>query len=128
MPYLIAFLIAAIVALSVIVVILWRQTHRVALGLDEIAEDTLKALYHLSREKPIVRASDLIAVIGLVYITEIWLSKPAWGEIGRGLLIPSIPIGATLMAVGIIGATVMPHNLYLHSALIQTRVRPSDSL
>jgi len=69
----------------------------------------------------------LIAVIGLVYMTEIWLSKPVWGEIGRGLLIPSIPIGATLVAVGIIGATVMPHNLYLHSALIQTRVRPSDS-
>ncbi len=69
----------------------------------------------------------LIAVIGFVYVTEIWLSKPAWGEIGRGLLIPSIPIGATLVAVGIIGATVMPHNLYLHSALIQTRVRPSDS-
>jgi manganese transport protein len=70
----------------------------------------------------------LIAVIGFVYLTEIWLSKPVWGEIGRGLLIPSIPIGATLVAVGIIGATVMPHNLYLHSALIQTRVRPSDSL
>jgi len=70
----------------------------------------------------------MIAIIGLVYMTEIWLSKPAWGEIGRGLLIPSIPIGATLVAVGIIGATVMPHNLYLHSALIQTRVRPSDSL
>ena len=69
----------------------------------------------------------LIAVIGFVYMTEIWLSRPAWGEIGRGLVIPSIPIGATLVAVGIIGATVMPHNLYLHSALIQTRVRPSDS-
>ena len=41
---------------------------------------------------------------------------------------PSIPVGATLVVVGIIGATVMPHNLYLHSALIQTRVRPSDSL
>ena len=70
----------------------------------------------------------LIAVIGLVYMTEIWLSKPAWGEIARGLVTPKLPIGATLVAVGIIGATVMPHNLYLHSALIQTRVRPSDSL
>ena len=69
----------------------------------------------------------LIAVIGLVYMTEIWLSKPDWAQIGRGLVVPSIPIGATLVAVGIIGATVMPHNLYLHSALIQTRVRPSDS-
>ncbi len=70
----------------------------------------------------------LIAVIGFVYMAEIWLSKPAWDEVARGLLKPSIPIGATLVAVGIIGATVMPHNLYLHSALIQTRVRPSDSL
>ena len=70
----------------------------------------------------------LIAVIGFAYMTEIWLSKPAWGEIGRGLFTPSLPIGATLVAVGIIGATVMPHNLYLHSALIQTRVRPTDSL
>jgi len=70
----------------------------------------------------------LIAVIGFAYMTEIWLSQPAWGEIGRGLFVPSLPIGAMLVAVGIIGATVMPHNLYLHSALIQTRVRPSDSL
>ena len=70
----------------------------------------------------------LIAVIGLVYMAEIWLAKPAWGDIARGLLVPSIPIGATLVAVGIIGATLMPHNLYLHSALIQTRVRPSDTL
>ena len=70
----------------------------------------------------------LIAIIGFVYMTEIWLSRPAWGEITRGLLTPSLPIGATLVVVGIIGATVMPHNLYLHSALIQTRVRPTDSL
>jgi manganese transport protein len=70
----------------------------------------------------------LVSIIGFVYMAEIWLSRPSWAEIGRGLIIPSIPIGATLVAVGIIGATVMPHNLYLHSALIQTRVRPTDSL
>jgi manganese transport protein len=70
----------------------------------------------------------LIAVIGFGYMAEIWLSKPGWGDIARGLFIPSLPVGAMLVAVGIIGATVMPHNLYLHSALIQTRVRPSDSL
>jgi manganese transport protein len=70
----------------------------------------------------------LIAVIGFVYLTEIWLSNPDWNAILHGLLVPSIPIGSTLVIVGIIGATVMPHNLYLHSALIQSRVRPSDSL
>jgi manganese transport protein len=69
----------------------------------------------------------LVAVIGLVYLAEIVLARPVWAEIGHGLLIPTLPVGATLVAVGIIGATVMPHNLYLHSALIQTRVRPSDS-
>jgi manganese transport protein len=61
-------------------------------------------------------------------LIEIWLARPVWGEVAQGLFVPSIPIGATLVAVGIIGATVMPHNLYLHSALIQTRVRSSDSL
>ncbi len=70
----------------------------------------------------------MISVIGLGYMLEIILVKPNWAEIVHGLVVPSIPIGATLVAVGIIGATVMPHNLYLHSALIQTRVRPSDSL
>jgi manganese transport protein len=69
----------------------------------------------------------LIAVIGIVYFIEIWLAKPALNEILQGFK-PSMPLGATLVAVGIIGATVMPHNLYLHSALIQTRVRPTDSL
>ncbi len=70
----------------------------------------------------------LIAVIGFAYMFEIFWIKPPWGQVLHGLLVPSLPIGSTLVAVGIIGATVMPHNLYLHSALIQTRVRPSDSL
>lgn len=69
----------------------------------------------------------LIAIIGLVYMVEIGLAKPDWNELIQGFR-PSLPLGATLVAVGIIGATVMPHNLYLHSAVIQTRVRPSDSL
>lgn len=70
----------------------------------------------------------LIAVIGFGYMAEILLARPPFAAIMHGLLVPSLPVGATLVAVGIIGATVMPHNLYLHSALIQTRVRPSDSL
>ena len=70
----------------------------------------------------------LIAIIGFGYMAEIWLVKPPFNEMMRGLVVPSLPMSAALVAVGIIGATVMPHNLYLHSALIQTRVRPSDSL
>ncbi len=70
----------------------------------------------------------MIAVIGFGYMAEILLAKPPFNAVVRGLFVPSLPIGATLVAVGIIGATVMPHNLYLHSTLIQTRARPSDSL
>jgi manganese transport protein len=63
----------------------------------------------------------LIAVVGLSFFIEIFLAKPAIGEISRGL-IPSLPNSTALyVAIGIIGATVMPHNLYLHSALVQTR-------
>ncbi|MBD0353532.1 MAG: Nramp family divalent metal transporter, partial [Flavisolibacter sp.] len=63
----------------------------------------------------------LVAIIGLSFLTEIILAKPNLGEIATGF-IPSIPNKEALyIAIGIIGATVMPHNLYLHSALVQTR-------
>jgi manganese transport protein len=63
----------------------------------------------------------LIAVIGISFLLEILMARPHFGEISRGL-IPTLPNSAALyIAIGIIGATVMPHNLYLHSALVQTR-------
>jgi len=63
----------------------------------------------------------LIAIVGISFFIELFIVKPELGEISRGL-IPSLPGSAALyVAIGIIGATVMPHNLYLHSALVQTR-------
>jgi manganese transport protein len=63
----------------------------------------------------------LVAIIGLSFLVEIWMAKPDFGEVAKGFL-PSIPNQTALyIAIGIIGATVMPHNLYLHSALVQTR-------
>lgn len=63
----------------------------------------------------------LISIIGICFITEIFLSKPDVGDIAKGF-VPYMPNHAALyIAIGIIGATVMPHNLYLHSALVQTR-------
>ena len=59
MLYVIASLVGVILALVVVVVVLLRRTRRAVLGLDEIAEDSLKALYSLSREKPTVRPNDL---------------------------------------------------------------------
>lgn len=63
----------------------------------------------------------LIATIGIAFIAELVFSKPDGVEIIKGF-IPSIPNHTALyIAIGIIGATVMPHNLYLHSSLVQTR-------
>src|SRR6195952_1407711 len=63
----------------------------------------------------------LVAIIGLSFLVEMIFAKPHLGEVIRGF-VPSIPNSEALyIAIGIIGATVMPHNLYLHSALVQTR-------
>lgn len=63
----------------------------------------------------------LVSIIGISFVAEIFFAKPVVGELVKGF-IPSIPsLGALYIAIGIIGATVMPHNLYLHSALVQTR-------
>lgn len=63
----------------------------------------------------------LIAIIGISFLIVIIMAKPELSEVASGL-IPSMPDNTALfIAIGIIGATVMPHNLYLHSALVQTR-------
>ena len=62
----------------------------------------------------------LITIIGLCFIFELFLSKPDIVGIAGGFA-PRLPEGALYVAIGIIGATVMPHNLYLHSALVQSR-------
>jgi manganese transport protein len=63
----------------------------------------------------------LVAIIGGSFVVEMILAKPVMGELARGF-VPVIPNDEALyIAIGIIGATVMPHNLYLHSSLVQTR-------
>jgi len=63
----------------------------------------------------------LVGTIGVAFIIEIVLGQPDWGGIVRGFT-PSLPDSSALyIAIGILGATVMPHNLYLHSSLVQTR-------
>ncbi|HXS56902.1 MAG TPA: Nramp family divalent metal transporter [Hanamia sp.] len=63
----------------------------------------------------------LVGVIAVSFLIQIIMAKPDVAEIATGL-IPSIPNNEALyIAIGIIGATVMPHNLYLHSALVQSR-------
>jgi manganese transport protein len=63
----------------------------------------------------------LVLTIGLCYLVEIFLAQPAWEEVVSGLAVPRLNRESLYVAIGILGATVMPHNLYLHSALVQSR-------
>lgn len=62
-----------------------------------------------------------VSLIGLSFIYEIWLSDIAWGTAVTGWITPTIPPGAMPIVMGVLGAVVMPHNLFLHSEIIQSR-------
>jgi len=74
----------------------------------------------------------LVATIAVSYFIEIFVlpqTQPSFREMGRALLTPQFrQAGMLYVAIGIIGATVMPHNLYLHSALVQSRKFQKDAL
>lgn len=85
--------------------------------------DTVLLLYlqRLGMRKLEAFIISLISVIGICFLTELYFVKPSVTDVAAGF-IPYLPNYAALyIAIGIIGATVMPHNLYLHSALVQTR-------
>lgn len=64
----------------------------------------------------------LVATVATCFGIEVLMSNPAWGEVAHGLLTPRLPDSEALfISLGILGATVMPHNLYLHSSIVQTR-------
>ena len=88
------------------------------------------ALLQLQRNgfRPIeLLIGSLVATIGLCYLIEIFLVPVAWGSAAFHLVVPQLggPEGLAL-AVGIIGATVMPHAVYLHSGLTQARIPPRN--
>jgi manganese transport protein len=68
-----------------------------------------------------------VAVIGICYLGELWFAHPPLGEVAKHAVVPEFAGNeSVLLAVGIIGATVMPHVIYLHSALTQNRIVPRN--
>ena len=90
------------------------------LGLQRFGMRTIEAVVAL-----------LVATIGVCYFIEIFVlpqTRPDFPEMGLALIAPSFRhAGMIVVAIGIIGATVMPHNLYLHSALVQSRKLQKDA-
>src|SRR6185437_12659128 len=68
-----------------------------------------------------------VAVIGVCYLAELWFAHPPLGTVAKHAVVPDFAGNeSVLLAVGIIGATVMPHVIYLHSALTQHRIVPRN--
>ncbi|GCE28176.1 divalent metal cation transporter MntH [Dictyobacter alpinus] len=63
-----------------------------------------------------------VSIIGLAYVYETALLHPSWSSIAFHVVVPQVSSGSLLVAVGILGATVMPHNIFLHSYLSQHRL------
>jgi manganese transport protein len=69
----------------------------------------------------------IVLTIGLCYVVELFKARPDWASVGKHAVLPEFQgSGSVLLAVGILGATVMPHVIWLHSALMQDRIRPEN--
>jgi manganese transport protein len=131
-----------------LVVVLWLQAELVAMATD-LAEFTGAALglhlvFGLSMWVSVVLAglatfavlameasgfrrleaaiTVLVGVVVLAFCLELLVSRPPAGAVAGGVFEPKLPGGSALLAVSIVGATVMPHVIYLHSALVRGRV------
>jgi manganese transport protein len=62
-----------------------------------------------------------VSVIGLSFLYELFLIKLDWGAAATGWVVPKFPSGSSLIIMSVLGAVVMPHNLFLHSEIIQSR-------
>jgi manganese transport protein len=68
-----------------------------------------------------------VVVIGVCYLGELWFAHPPLGTVAKHAVVPEFAGNeSVLLAVGILGATVMPHVIYLHSALTQQRIVPRN--
>ena len=62
-----------------------------------------------------------VGVIGISFIVELILVRASWSEAAIGWVVPSMPAGSIPVVMSVLGAVVMPHNLFLHSEIIQSR-------
>jgi manganese transport protein len=92
-------------------------------GISITIFDTVLLLFLLNKGMRKMEAFivSMVFIVGIAFLTEMFIVQPVFSEVISGFE-PSMLSGQALyIAIGIIGATVMPHNLYLHSSLVQTR-------
>lgn len=92
-------------------------------GVSITALDTFLLLFLLKRGMRVMEVFiiSLVFIIGVSFIIQMVIVAPVYGDVVKGFVPSDLGGNALYLAIGIIGATVMPHNLYLHSSLVQTR-------
>ena len=92
-------------------------------GVSLTITDTLLMLFLMNKgmRKLEVFIVSMIFIVGLSFLIEMFIVTPDVKEVAKGFIPANLTGNALYIAIGIIGATVMPHNLYLHSSLVQTR-------
>ena len=90
--------------------------------LTGIAVTLILALDRLGYRRVEYAIIGLVTVINLAFVVEVSLARPDWGAVAYHSVVPWVSSESILVVVGIVGATVMPHNVYLHSALVQSRL------
>src|SRR5438270_1136165 len=78
-------------------------------------------LYGFRRLEQVIMG--FVFVLSTCYAIEVFLAKPDWGQVVHHTIIPHLSAASVCIAVGMLGATVMPHVVYLHSALVQARMK-----
>ncbi len=97
---------------------------RVAVVLAAVATYAILGLQRYGARPLEAVITALVGVIAVSYVIETFLARPNWGDVAVHTVVPYIGGGSALTIVGIVGATVMPHVIYLHSALMQDRIVP----
>ncbi|MBK8517843.1 MAG: Nramp family divalent metal transporter [Saprospiraceae bacterium] len=92
-------------------------------GIGITALDTLLLLFILNKGIRIMESFiiSLVFIIGLSFLVEMFIVAPVYTNVMKGFIPSGLSGDSLYIAIGILGATVMPHNLYLHSSLVQTR-------
>lgn len=110
---------AELLGAAIGIYILFGVPVRIAAGLAALLVATVIWLQrYMTLEKIVV---GFVSAIGLCYLVELYIVRPDWASAARFSVIPHLDSKSVLIAIGVLGAVVMPHNMYLHSEVIQNR-------
>jgi manganese transport protein len=92
-------------------------------GVSITALDTILLLFLIKKGMRTMELFiiSLVSIIGISFVAEMLIVSPVYADVMKGFVPTELSGKSLYIAIGIIGATVMPHNLYLHSSLVQTR-------